>query len=63
MNERADQLARLLLLLVFAAFFVNVVRGTGRQWLRAKFIGKAPPPPARTVRPPVGARGPVGVGG
>jgi hypothetical protein len=34
-----DQLARLLLLIVFAAVFVNVTRGTLRQWLRAKFVG------------------------
>lgn len=34
-----DELARLLLLVVFAAVFVNIVRGTLRQWLRAKFVG------------------------
>ncbi len=35
-----ETLARLLLLLVFAAFFVNLARGRARAWLRAKFMGK-----------------------
>jgi hypothetical protein len=34
-----NELSRLLLLVVFAAAFVNITRGTFRQWLRAKFIG------------------------
>lgn len=29
------------LFLIGAAFTVNVLRGTGRQWLLAKFTGKA----------------------
>jgi hypothetical protein len=36
-----EALARLLLLLVVAALFVNVMRGTARKWLRAKFVGAA----------------------
>ncbi len=34
-----DELARLLLLVLFAAMFVNVARGSFRRWLHAKFIG------------------------
>jgi hypothetical protein len=34
-----EPFARFLLLLVFAAVFVNIARGTLRQWLRAKFVG------------------------
>jgi hypothetical protein len=36
-----ESFARLLLLLFLGALFVNLVRGTARHWLRAKFIGKA----------------------
>jgi hypothetical protein len=36
-----EALARLALLLIAAALFVNVVRGTARQWLRAKFVGSS----------------------
>ncbi len=32
-------LARLLLLLISAAFLWNLARGTHREWLRAKFLG------------------------
>jgi hypothetical protein len=32
-------LARLLLLLLAGAFFVQLMRGTGRAWLSAKFLG------------------------
>ena len=32
-------LAAFLLFLVAAAFAVNVLKGTGGQWLRAKFTG------------------------
>jgi hypothetical protein len=35
-----DDLARLVLLLLAGAFFVQLTRGTARRWLRAKFIGK-----------------------
>lgn len=34
-----DDLARLALLLIFGAAFVNITRGTFRAWLRAKFLG------------------------
>jgi hypothetical protein len=34
-----DDLARLALLLIFGAAFVNITRGSLRKWLRAKFIG------------------------
>lgn len=34
-----DDLARLALLLIASAAFVNLSRGTFRTWLRAKFIG------------------------
>jgi hypothetical protein len=34
-----DDLARLALLLILAAAFVNVTRGTFRAWLRSKFVG------------------------
>lgn len=34
------RIARLLLVLLMLAFLVNVARGTGSKWLRAKFIGK-----------------------
>lgn len=33
-------LARLALLLLAAAFFVQIMRGTGRAWLSAKFLGQ-----------------------
>lgn len=33
------RLARLLLLLLLLAWLVNVARGTGTTWLRAKFTG------------------------
>lgn len=36
-----EDLARLALLLLFAALFVNLMRGTSRRWLRAKFVGRA----------------------
>jgi hypothetical protein len=45
-----EDLARLLLLLVAVVLLVQLTRGTTKQWLRAKFIGKtsaaggAPPP-------------------
>lgn len=35
-------LASFILFLLFAAFAVNVLKGTGRAWLRAKFLGKTP---------------------
>lgn len=35
-----DAFARILLLLIVAAVFVNVMRGTTRQWLRVKLTGK-----------------------
>jgi hypothetical protein len=35
-----DELARLLLLLLAAALFVQVTRGTTRRWLRMKFVGR-----------------------
>lgn len=35
-----EDLARLVLLVLAAAAFVNVTRGTLRDWLRAKFIGR-----------------------
>jgi hypothetical protein len=35
-----EDVARLALLLLFAAAFVNLTRGTLRNWLRAKFIGR-----------------------
>jgi hypothetical protein len=34
-----DDLARLLLLLLAGAAFVNISRGTFRRWLHAKFVG------------------------
>lgn len=34
-------LAAFLLFFVAAAYAVNVLRGTGTSWLRAKFTGKA----------------------
>ena len=34
-----DDLARLVLLLIAGAAFVNLSRGTLRTWLRAKFTG------------------------
>ena len=37
----ADDFARLALLLIIAAAFANLSRGTFRAWLRAKFIGAA----------------------
>ena len=39
--------AQFLLLILFAAVFVNIARGTLRQWLRAKFIGDVQPTAAR----------------
>jgi len=36
-----ESLSRLLLLLLFGAVFVNATRGTLRQWLNAKFLGRA----------------------
>jgi hypothetical protein len=36
-----DDLARLVLLVVFAVFFLQLLRGTTRSWLRAKFLGRA----------------------
>lgn len=33
-------LASFILFLLFAAFAVNVLRGSGRAWLRAKFLGE-----------------------
>lgn len=36
-----EDLAKLFLLLLAGAFFVQLTRGTARQWLRAKFIGRA----------------------
>lgn len=35
-------LASFLLFLVSAAYLVNVLRGTGSDWLRAKFLGETP---------------------
>lgn len=35
-----ESLARLALLLVFAAFFAALVKGQGTPWLRAKFLGR-----------------------
>jgi hypothetical protein len=35
-----EDLARLILLLIFGAWFVNLSRGTARAWLRSKFIGR-----------------------
>lgn len=37
-----EAFARLLLLLVAAAFLWNLARGTHRAWLRAKFLGERP---------------------
>jgi hypothetical protein len=34
-----EQLAGFVLLLLGAVFFVQVMRGTERQWLRSKFVG------------------------
>jgi hypothetical protein len=42
-----EDLARLLLLLIAAAAFVNITRGTFRSWLNAKFVGS--PAPASTA--------------
>lgn len=41
-------IARVLLLLIVLAYLVNLARGTGTQWLRAKFIG-TPTPQARSA--------------
>lgn len=35
-----ESLARLVLLLVFSAWFVAAVKGQGQQWLRVKFLGR-----------------------
>jgi len=35
-----EDLARLVLLLLVAAAFVNITRGTFRAWLQAKFVGR-----------------------
>jgi hypothetical protein len=43
-----DEFARLLLLLLAAAVFVQLTRGTLRVWLRAKFLGKTPATMAST---------------
>lgn len=40
--------ARLVLLILAAALFVQLVRGTTRAWLWAKFVGR--PAPAGTAR-------------
>lgn len=40
-----EDLARLLLLVIFGAFFVAVIRGKERAWLRAKFLGRTQPVP------------------
>lgn len=34
-----SSIARIVLLVLVLAFLVNVTRGTGTRWLRAKFIG------------------------
>lgn len=34
-------LASFVLFLIFAAYAVNVLRGNGSRWLRAKFLGQA----------------------
>lgn len=34
-----ESFARIILLLLAVALFLNVANGTWRQWLRAKFIG------------------------
>jgi len=39
--------ARLALLLILLAVFWNLARGTLRPWLRAKFLGEAPPARSR----------------
>lgn len=36
-----EQLAQVLLALLFVAFVVALVQGQGLAWLRAKFLGKA----------------------
>lgn len=36
----SGRIARLVLLVLLLAFLVNVSRGTGQKWLRAKFEGK-----------------------
>jgi hypothetical protein len=36
----SGRIARIILLLLLLVFFVNVIKGTGTQWLRAKFLGK-----------------------
>ncbi len=36
-----DDVARLILLLIATAAFVNLTRGTFGAWLRAKFLGRA----------------------
>lgn len=40
-----EAFARLLLLLVVAAFLWNLARGTQGAWLRAKFLGERPGKP------------------
>lgn len=39
-------LARLILLLIFAAILWNVANGTGGAWFRSKFLGRPPQRPA-----------------
>jgi hypothetical protein len=41
MGSAGEDVARLALLLIFGAAFVNISRGTFRKWWRAKFIGAA----------------------
>jgi hypothetical protein len=35
-----ESFARVILLLLAVALFINVANGTWKQWLKAKFLGK-----------------------
>lgn len=63
-----EDLSRLILLLLFAAAFVNITRGSFRDWLGAKFIGHPGPAVAAAASGPAGSitlqpvRAPASVG-
>lgn len=42
MNTAADYIAAAVLIVIAIALFLNVKNGTLGQWLRSKFLGKAP---------------------
>jgi hypothetical protein len=46
-----EELARLVLLAIVGAYFVNLSRGTGGVWLRSKFFGQAGPPRSSSSSP------------